>query len=58
MTHSPNPPIVEPKFFSDAEDALDYVRSIYADQIRYLTGRFQDFASGKELAGRQRAFYP
>ena len=58
MSSETNPPTVEPKFFDDAESALDYVRAIYADQIRWLTERFQDFASGKPLAGRQRAFYP
>jgi AMP nucleosidase len=58
MSSETSPPIVEPKFFDDAQFGLDYVRAIYADQIRWLTERFQDFAAGKPLAGRQRAFYP
>jgi AMP nucleosidase len=52
------PPPVEPRSFTDAESALEYVRTIYDSQVRYLIGRFEDYAAGKTLVGRQRAFYP
>ena len=51
-------PTVEPKFFADAESALACVRTIYDGQVRWLADRFGDYAAGKALTGRQRAFYP
>jgi len=52
------PPAVEPKFFTDTDSALAYVRTIYDGQVRWLADRFEDYAAGKALTGRQRAFYP
>ena len=51
-------PAVEPEFFTDAESALAYVRTIYDGQVRWLADRFEDYAGGKAFTGRQRAFYP
>jgi AMP nucleosidase len=45
-------------FFDDARAAVDYVRAIYEDQIRFLTERFQVFSAGTDFPLRQRAFYP
>jgi AMP nucleosidase len=46
------------KDFVDARAAVDYVRTIYAAQTRHLADRFRDFAAGKALSRRVRAFYP
>jgi AMP nucleosidase len=45
-------------FFEDPRAALEHVRAIYEQQIRFLTERFQAFGAGRDFARRQRAFYP
>ena len=48
----------EAQFFMEVDAALSAVSEIYRAQVRFLTGRFQDFAAGRELTHRVRAFYP
>jgi AMP nucleosidase len=45
-------------FFEKPRAALDHIRSIYDQQVRFLIERFQEFSGGAEFALRQRAFYP
>jgi AMP nucleosidase len=45
-------------FFDEAQAALAYVRTIYDQQVQFLTERFQEFSADAEFALRQRAFYP
>ncbi len=47
-----------PYFASTAEDALSAVTRLYNEQIAILRQAFMDFAAGKPMTERARAFYP
>jgi AMP nucleosidase len=49
---------VEPKSFSDATEAVDYITMLYDNAISFLSENLRETVSGVSQAQKVRAFYP
>lgn len=47
-----------PKMFKNADDAFEYVKTIYETNTSYLQTKFQSFSSNKDFKETVHAFYP
>jgi len=49
---------MEPKFFTSANKAIDYAKELYEENIKHISKRFKEFASGKEISEQVHGYYP
>lgn len=52
------PPKAEHRFFNDADKAVAYLETLYAEAAKFLVDAFNRVASGERVSARFRAFYP
>lgn len=53
-----SPQKIQPKQFTDAQEALDSISAIYAEQTEYLRAAFVALSEGQEFNERIQGFYP
>jgi len=52
------PAAPEPRYFTDAGEAVAHLQALYAQSVEYLQARFADVIRNGAPDGRYRAFYP